>query len=252
VTDEAPTFDDRAEWFDAHYATTRGRIRLALLMERILGSFPPPPARILDAGGGSGAVAVPLAEHGYAVTLLDPSEGMLRVAGGRIADAGVDVNTVEGPIEDVVELAPGPYDAICCHAVLMYLDDPVPALRALRSQVPAGATLSLLEKNQAGLALRPGLRGDYVEATRVLESPIAAGNLGIPNRARSVDEWRELLAATGWSIDSWVGIRLFSDQAPDDLPADRFEELARLEREAGRRDPYRAIARLIHIAATAA
>ena len=252
MTDGSPTFDDRAEWFDAHYATTRGRIRLALLMERILGSFPPPPARILDAGGGSGAVAVPLAEHGYAVTLLDPSEGMLRVAGGRIADAGVDVNSVEGPIEDVVELAPGPYDAICCHAVLMYLDDPVPALRALRSQVPAGATLSLLEKNQAGLALRPGLRGDYVEATRVLESPIAAGNLGIPNRARSVDEWRELLAATGWSIDSWVGIRLFSDQAPDDLPADRFEELARLEREAGRRDPYRAIARLIHIAATAA
>jgi SAM-dependent methyltransferase len=171
VTDEAPTFDDRAEWFDAHYATTRGRIRLALLLERILGSFPAPPARILDAGGGSGAVAVPLAEHGYAVTLLDPSEGMLRVAAGRIASAGVDVNMVGGSIEHVAALAPGPYDAICCHAVLMYLDDPVPALRVLRSQVPAGAALSLLEKNRAGLALRPGLRGDYLEATRVLESP---------------------------------------------------------------------------------
>jgi S-adenosylmethionine-dependent methyltransferase len=252
VTDEAPTFDDRAEWFDAHYATTRGRIRLALLMERILGSFPAPPARILDAGGGSGAVAAPLAEHGFSVTLLDPSHGMLRVAARRIADAGVNVATVEGPIEDVAELAPGPYDAICCHAVLMYLDDPVPALRALRSQVAAGAVLSLLEKNRAGLALRPGLRGDYLEATRVLESPIAAGNLGIPNRARSVEEWRDLLAATGWTLDSWVGIRLFSDLAPDDLPADRFDELATLEREAGRRDPYRAIARLIHIAATAA
>jgi SAM-dependent methyltransferase len=171
VTDEAPTFDDRAEWFDAHYATTRGRIRLALLMERILGSFPHPPARVLDAGGGSGAVAVPLAEHGYEVTLLDPSEGMLRVAGGRVADAGVDVNMVAGSIEHVAELAPGSYDAICCHAVLMYLDDPVPALMALRSQVSAGAALSLLEKNRAGLALRPGLRGDYLEATRVLESP---------------------------------------------------------------------------------
>jgi S-adenosylmethionine-dependent methyltransferase len=250
VTDEA-TFDDRAEWFDAHYATTRGRIRLALLMERILGSFPAPPARILDAGGGSGAVAVPLAEHGYAVTLLDPSEGMLRVAAGRVANAGVDVTTVEGSIEHVAELAPGPYDAVCCHAVLMYLDDPVPALRALRSQVAAGGALSLLEKNRAGLALRPGLRGDYLEATRVLESPIATGNLGIRNRARSVDEWRELLSATGWTLDSWVGIRLFSDQAPDDLPGGRFEELATLEREAGRRDPYRAMARLIHMAATA-
>ena len=196
-------------------------------------------------------MAVPLSEEGYVVTLLDPSEGMLRVAAGRIANAGVDVNLVAGSIEHVAELAPGPYDAVCCHAVLMYLDDPVPALRALRSQVSAGAALSLLEKNRAGLALRPGLRGDYVEATRVLESPIAAGNLGIPNRARSVDEWRELLAATGWTLDSWVGIRLFSDLAPDDLPADRFEELATLEREAGRRDPYRAVGRLIHIAATA-
>jgi SAM-dependent methyltransferase len=251
VTDEVPTFDDRAEWFDAHYTTTRGRIRLALLMERILGSFPAPPARILDAGGGSGAVAVPLAEHGFSVTLLDPSEGMLRVAAGRVADAGVDVKAVAGLIERVAELTPGPYDAICCHAVLMYLDDPVPALQALRTQVRAGAPLSLLEKNRAGLALRPGLRGDYPEATRVLESPVAAGNLGIQNRARSIDEWRELLAATGWTVESWVGIRLFSDQAPDDLPADRFEELVTLEREAGRRDPYRSVARLIHIAATA-
>ena len=51
-------------------------------------------------------VAVPLAERGYAVTLLDPSEGMLRVAAGRVADAGVDVNMVAGSIEDVAELAP--------------------------------------------------------------------------------------------------------------------------------------------------
>jgi S-adenosylmethionine-dependent methyltransferase len=252
VTDEAPTFDERAEWFDAHYATTRGRIRLALIMERILESFPRPPARILDAGGGSGAVAVPLAEHGYAVTLVDPSEGMLRVAARRIADAGVGVETVAGSIEDLAALAPEPYDAICCHAVLMYLEDPVPALRALRSQAHAGAPLSLLEKNRAGLALRPGLRGDYPEATRVLESALATGNLGIRNRARSVDEWRDLLAETGWRVDSWVGIRLFSDAAPDELPADRFEELLTLEREAGRRDPYRAVARLIHILATAA
>jgi SAM-dependent methyltransferase len=251
VTDEAPTFDERAEWFDSHYTTTRGRIRLTLLMERILGSFPDPPARILDAGGGSGAVAVPLAQHGFTVTLLDPSEGMLRVADRRIATAGVEVKTVSGSIEEAAELVPGPYDAICCHAVLMYLDDPIPALEVLRSQVVGGAVLSLLEKNRAGLAMRPGFRGDYLEATRVLESPMSVGNLGIRNTARSFHQWRGLLAATGWAVDSWVGIRLFSDLAPDDLPAQRFEELATLERAAGRRDPYRAAARLLHIAATA-
>jgi S-adenosylmethionine-dependent methyltransferase len=248
---EVPTFDDRAEWFDAHYETSRGRIRLRLVLERILGSFPDAPARILDVGGGSGVIAVPLAGHGFAVTLMDPSEGMLRVAERRIADARVEVRTVLGGIDDVAALAPGPYDGIGCHAVLMYLDDPQAALRKLRDQARPGTVLSLLEKNRDGLALRPGLRGDYEEARRVLDSPIASGNLGIPNRARTVDEWRELLAATGWSLGSSVGVRLFSDLAPDDLTPERLELLADLEREAGRRDPYRSVSRLIHIAATA-
>jgi SAM-dependent methyltransferase len=248
---EAPTFDERAEWFDAHYETTRGRVRLRLVLERILGSFPDAPARILDVGGGSGVVAVPLAGHGFAVTLVEPSEGMLRVAERRIAEAGVEVRTVRGEIDDLAEVAPGPYDGICCHAVLMYVDDPATALRTLREQAGAGAVLSLLEKNRDGLALRPGLRGDYEEARRVLDSPVASGNLGIPNRARTVGDWRELLASTGWSFDSWVGIRLFSDLAPDDVTPERLELLADLEREAGLRDPYRSVSRLIHIAATA-
>lgn len=251
MRDEVPTFDERADWFDAHYGTTRGRIRLELLVERILESFPDPPARILDAGGGSGAVSIPLAAHGYTVTVVDPSEGMLRVAARRLADAGVEVRTERGSVDDIAARAPGPYDGICCHAVLMYLDDPTRALRTLRSQARPGGALSLMEKNRDGLAVRPALRGDYEEARRVLDSPIAAGNLGIPNRARSVEEWHTLLAETGWTARSWVGIRLFSDLAPDDLPPDHFEQLKELEREAGRREPYRSVARLIHIVATA-
>jgi hypothetical protein len=99
--------------------------------------------------------------------------------------------------------------------------------------------------------MRPGLRGDFEEAIRVLDDPVAAGNLGIPNRSRSVDEWRDLLDAAGWRFDSAVGIRLFSDLADDDLPDEEFEQLLRLEREAGRRPTYRDVARLVHLSATA-
>lgn len=246
-----PTFDERAGWFDAHYGTTRGRIRLALVLERLRETLPPPPARVLDAGGGSGVVAVPLAEQGYDVTLLDSSEGMLRVAQERIETAGAELAVVHGSIDDVPELTRGTFDAVCCHAVLMYVDDPAGSLKVFRSAAREGAVLSLLEKNRDGLAIRPGLRGDYVEALRVLDDPIAAGNLGVPNHSRSVDEWRGLLGAAGWRYDSVVGIRLFSDLADDDLPDETFEQLLRLEREAGRRDHYRAIARLIHLSATA-
>jgi S-adenosylmethionine-dependent methyltransferase len=245
------SFDDKAEWFDEHYGTTRGRVRLTLLLERLEQTLPPPPATVLDVGGGTAIVAVALAERGYHVTMLEPSDGMLDVARRRIASAGADVEVIQGGVEDVTERVSGPFDAICCHAVLLYLEEPHQHLEALRALARDGAVLSLLEKNRHGLVMRPGLRGDYTEAIRVLDDPVASGNLGIPNRARWVVEWAKELNMGGWRIDSWVGIRLFSDLAPDDLPVERFDELLNLEREAGRRIEYRRVARLVHISATA-
>jgi SAM-dependent methyltransferase len=246
-----PTFDERADWFDQHYSTTRGRVRAALVLERLADILPPPPASVLDVGGGSGAIAVPLAAKGYRVTVLDPSAAMLDLAGRHATDANVELRLVPGGVGELAELAPGPFGAVCCHAVLLYLDDPAAHLAALRDAVAVGATLSLLEKNRAALSMRPGLRGDYTEAIRVLDDPVATGNLGIANRSRSVEEWTELLEQTGWRRDSWVGIRLFSDIAPDALPNADFDRLLALEREAGRREPYRSAARLVHIGATA-
>jgi S-adenosylmethionine-dependent methyltransferase len=115
-----------------------------------------------------------------------------------------------------------------------------------------GAVLSLLEKNRDGLVWRPALTGDYAEAIRVLDDPVASGNLGIPNRSRTINEWCELLQDAGWALESWAGIRLFSDAAPDDLSPERFQALLDLEREAGKRDPYRSVARLFHVLARAA
>jgi ubiquinone/menaquinone biosynthesis C-methylase UbiE len=247
-----PTFDERAEWFDRHYSTTRGRVRAALVLERLADILPPPPATVLDVGGGSGAIAVPLAALGYRVTVLDPSTAMLDLAARHAADMGVELRLVPGGVEELAELAPGPFDAVCCHAVLLYLDDPAAHLAVLRSVAVIGATLSLLEKNRGALSMRPGLRGEYAEAIRVLDDPVAQGNLGIPNRSRSVEEWTELLRQTDWRLDSWVGIRLFSDLAPDDLDPVAYDDLLTLEREAGRRVPYRSVARLVHLSATAA
>jgi len=246
-----PTFDERAEWFDRHYDTTRGRVRATLVLERLAATLPPPPATVLDVGGGSGAIAIPLAVRGYDVTLLDPSPAMLELARRHAAEASVDLRFVEGGVERIEALAPGPFHGICCHAVLMYLDDPAPHLAAMRQAARASAVLSLLEKNRLALAMRPGLRGDYAEALRVLDDPVATGNLGITNRSRSVADWEELLIAAGWRLDSWVGIRLFSDLSPDVVGDADYDRLVTLEREAGQREPYRSVARLIHLSATA-
>lgn len=246
-----PTFDERAEWFDGHYRTTRGRVRRELVLERLRASIPPAPATVLDVGGGSGAIAIPLAEAGYRVTLLDPSAGMLAVAERGAAEAGVSFTVFEAGVEALLDVAPGPFDVVCCHAVLLYVEEPPVALRTLRAAARAGTVLSLLEKNRDALAIRPGLLGDFAEALRVLDDPVAKGNLGIPNRSYPMPVWRSWLEDAGWRVDSWSGVRLFSDTAEDGLDADRFETLLALEREAGKREPYRSVSRLVHISATA-
>jgi S-adenosylmethionine-dependent methyltransferase len=243
-------FAGKAEWFDQHYATTRGRIRLALVLERLRDRLPASPARILDAGGGTGAFAVPLAADGHDVTVLDPSDEWLDRARRNARDAGVELRTVRGRVEDAAALVEPGFEAILCHAVLMYTENPSVGLRTLRALVRDGGLLSLLEKNSGAIALRPGLQGDYVEAQRLLHETTSRGRLGIENRAHPIERWSGMLEETGWRPVDWVGVRLFSDSAPDSLPEDRFGELLELERKAGGVDSYRRVSRLVHVFAS--
>ncbi|MDQ3689359.1 MAG: methyltransferase domain-containing protein [Chloroflexota bacterium] len=237
------TTDDRfaghADGFDEHYTEPRGRVRLDLILERLTRVLPPPPARILDAGGGTGAFAIPLSRIGHDVTVVDQSADWLEHARAKADAAGVGLHLVNIGLESLADAGLGPFDAVLCHAVLMYVENPPAVLRTLRSLAAPGATFSLLEKNRDGIALRPGLQGDYVEARRLLTERQSVGRLGVENRAFTVTEWLAMLDDAGWRPDDWVGIRLFSDHAPDDLGAERYAALLDLERAAGAMDPYR-------------
>jgi S-adenosylmethionine-dependent methyltransferase len=250
VNDVDGGFAGKAEWFDQTYReTSHGRIRLDLVLERLFEVLPPPPATVLDVGGGTGAFAVPLAARGYEVTVLDPATEWLDLAGRNAAAAGVALTLVEGTVQDLVRSHAGAkFDAILCHTVLLYLADSVDALTKLGGLAHPGTILSVLEKNREGLAVRPGLAGDHAEAIRVLDDPFAAGRLGIVNRARSAGEVRSLLLRAGWRADGWIGVRLFSDMALT-LDEQTHPLLLELDRRAGRREPYRRVARLIHLLA---
>lgn len=244
-------FAGRANAFDAHYTESRGRVRLDLVLERLRRILPPPPVRILDAGGGTGVVAIPLARIGHEVTVIDQSADWLEHARAKADAAEVTLELINIGVESLTDADLGPFDALLCHAVLMYVEDPEGALRSLRSVAAPGAVLSLLEKNRDGIALRPGLQGDYAEARRLLTERDSVGGLGVENRAFSVDEWLAMLRETGWSANDWVGIRLFSDFAPDDLDDGAYSALLELERAAGAMDSYRQVSRLVHVIARA-
>ena len=69
---------------ESHYGTGYERARLfpggrpslefVRSMELLARLLPPPPARLLDVGGGPGTYAAPLARRGYRVHLVDPVE----------------------------------------------------------------------------------------------------------------------------------------------------------------------------------
>src|SRR2546423_15069784 len=57
---------------------------------------PGEPPRVLDVGGGSGTLAVPLAAAGCAVTVVDPSPNALATLDRRAAGAGVPRRVTPG------------------------------------------------------------------------------------------------------------------------------------------------------------
>src|SRR5689334_17673224 len=79
----------------------------------------PPPARILEVGCGSGAVACALARRGYSVVGVDTAEVLVRKADRRCPS----VTFVAGRVEQLAaEL--GPFDVVGFFDVLEHLDDP--------------------------------------------------------------------------------------------------------------------------------
>jgi S-adenosylmethionine-dependent methyltransferase len=72
------------QFADEAYASVKGRVRTYVLHQQLLAHLPPPPAPVLDVGGGAGHQSFPLAQAGYDVTLLDPSAAMLDKAQQRL------------------------------------------------------------------------------------------------------------------------------------------------------------------------
>ncbi len=107
----------------------------------LLRLLPPPGARVLDAGAGTGAISLLLAELGYQVTALDLSEQMLDRARRKAESRGVELAFVIGPVE---EPPAGPFDAVVERHVLWTTLDPGSALSAWRRVAPGGR-LVLLE-----------------------------------------------------------------------------------------------------------
>jgi S-adenosylmethionine-dependent methyltransferase len=221
---------------------SRARLGFELLLGQVLEALPAAPAAVVDAGGGTGQLAVALARHGHRVTVVDTSAAMLATCAQRAADAGAEVaGRVTGVQGDALELpgllGPGGQDAAVCHDLLTRVDDQAALLASLAGVLTDGGTLSLEFANRDWLALRAGRRGDHADALRLVNG----------GEAMTLAEAEAELDKAGFELVTAAGVGVFTDAGDDGPDRGELAALVELERLVAGREPYRSSARTLHL-----
>ncbi|MFJ6124851.1 class I SAM-dependent methyltransferase [Streptomyces griseoviridis] len=209
--------------------------------------------RVLDVGTGQGVQALRLARAGHQVTGVEQDPAMVSAARAALAaePRGIRdrVRLVQGDGRDTgVHFLPGSFDVVLCHGVLMHVEEPDPLLAGLARMVAPGGLLSLLVRNADALAMRPGLGGDWAGALNAFDATARRDGLGQEVRADRLRTLTATLDGIGAPLHAWYGVRVFTDTAADDVPApDDLGTLLAAEERAGRTDPYRGVAGLLHL-----
>ena len=110
--------DPEVEWV----RLDRHRTELALTLRAMDEHLPPPPARVLDCGGGPGRYAIELSKRGYEVLLFDLSLGNLSLARAKAGQASVTLAGVEhGTATDLGRFSDATFDVVLLMGPLYHL-----------------------------------------------------------------------------------------------------------------------------------
>ena len=222
-------------------------------------------ARIVDIGGGTGGFAVPLAELGHTVQVIDPSPDALAALDRRAREAGVAdrVTGQQGDLSDLPDLA-DEADLVLCHGVLEMVDDPAASLASIAGVLRPDGHLSLLVAQRHAAVVARAMAGHFQAARELLDpaphpsagpgSPgeASSGQVGRGGRRFTHDEVVELLAGAGLHPESVHAVRVFADLVPGsllDLEPGATAALVELEKAVATRPEYLPLATQLHVIA---
>jgi S-adenosylmethionine-dependent methyltransferase len=225
---------------------------------QLLEHLPPPPAQVLDVGGGAGHQSFPLARAGYDVTLLDSSPAMLDKARqrlGRLPDeTRRRVTLIEAEGQHADDAVHGRrFSAVLCHGVLGYLEQPEPLVDQLCRCAASGGIVSIMTGNANATAVQPAMERRWQDALASFDTRAGIGVLGVAARADTVEELSELMRSRRVEPLRWYGVWLFVDWLEfggaelDPSDSEQLQAMAAVELEASRRDPYRQLSRVFHL-----
>ena len=206
---------------------------------------------VLDVGGGTGGFAVPLAQAGHTVTVVDASPDALAALTRRAADAGVaaKVRAIQGDGDALAGLVePASVDLILCHSVLEVVDDPAGVVAAIATALRPGGAVSLLVAGRAAAVLGRALNGQLGSATALLNDP--EGHAGARDNLRrryDAETAAALLGAAGLTVEETHGVRVLADLLPAAVLEADPQALLELELALASRPPFRDIASQLHL-----
>ena len=255
------TWDARARAWEEYTATPEGRILTELTWRNLTKHLEPmaaaarKPLRILDAGGGTGELAIRLARQGYKVCLLDFSPEMLAVAWEKARHLELatydNLTFVREAVENVCTTFLSEFfDVVACHTVIEYVIDPRRVLGELVRVLKVGGLFSITFINRHAQSLRLALAGhDLDEVLTALDSAQFEDTpFDVPGQSYSAEEITSALAEVGVEIEGQYGVRVFTNHLPSHLKDQAlFDRLLNLETAVGERAPHKDIARYVHL-----
>jgi SAM-dependent methyltransferase len=218
-----------------------------------------PRARIVDIGGGTGGFAVPLAELGHHVRVIDPSPDALAALDRRARESGVAdrVTGQQGDLGDLPVLVEADsVDLVLCHGVLEVVDDPAAALAAIAGVLRPGGHLSLLVAQRHAAVVARAMAGHFQAARDLLDAgaPGVPGPHGRAGHRFTREELEPLLDGAGLETTSVHAVRVFADLVPGsllDLEPGATAALVALEQAVSTRPEYFPLATQLHLLARA-
>jgi S-adenosylmethionine-dependent methyltransferase len=250
---------EAADKYAAYLRTLEGRLRADLAWKNLLDFLPAnaPGLRALDVGGGTGTLAIHMAELGFEVTLLDISERMLALArkesDGRRAAGSISIH--RGDAARLPKLFEQDFfHTVTCHNLLEYMENPAAVLRDVASVLrdDGNSIVSLLVRNRWGEVLKAAMKERNLKraAAVVVADSVLDTLYGEPVRIFDPDDFQKMLKEAGLEPVAVRGVRVASDYTDSEaLAKNDYGRLLEIELALGAQPRLAGVARYIQVIA---
>lgn len=202
-----------------------------------------PGAQVVDIGGGSGTRAVPLAQAGCSVLVVDASTDALASLDRRSREAGVAdrISALQADADQLTDvLADASADLVLYHHVVQAVDDPARSLRAAVAVLRPGGRLSVLVPGRLSAVLTAAVGAQWDQADTALRGD------PMVDRLFDVPALRDLMETAGVVVESVSGVGVFSALATPHLHDAADERVVALESACSTHPVLRQIATDLH------